>query len=255
MADLVSKAHPNKRDPNQYAKDVYDAAIDGFDRQIGKGVCAGMVCLWAGDFLKRQKEAEDLDEKVDWTRPDNYKDTAALFQGIYKGEGIREVYKQPFLKLIDPNYQEKTIDQSLRHGQEVLYKQQKLELGSPESIPLAQVRDAALAIKKRLDGSSDMPFVLSLQVAGGHHAIGVVQYDNEYYVFDPNGGLYNFTRANAFEAEVSNYLRSECAVSSTVVMTSIAREVNTTSASVGSTTQAINTTQATSTTQATGSSG
>lgn len=149
------------------------------------GICGGMVCEWSWIYLI----TGDIIDRPNQT-------AAAQLQGQLQ---ITRFKRLQLSKIVHPN----------AVAQNKMYANQGLNLTKvirTQSFP-AKSQDYYATTTQIADALTvATPHLLSVSPQGGRHALGLLCHTNgQYYVLEPNQGLFNFKTKGEFIRELNNH--------------------------------------------------
>ena len=150
------------------------------------GICVGMVCEWSFVYLMTGDPAR--------------KPQQAPSQ-MHQGDAFITVFKRVFMAKLDDTTAIAERKMFAKHGMTLTALRSK-------PLPGNTVQFAATVqeISSLLESVSGLPCVLSVPpISGGRHALGLLQHGNDYYVLEPNEGLFRYPNRTVFEANLSNH--------------------------------------------------
>lgn len=173
--------------PSSQAIEAEAATFAGhYKRHVTQiGTCAGMVCNWAINYLgSGDPESVDLVE-------------AQLLQG--------EMLMTGFKRLIMDK------DNATSAAADKLYAKRGASLKAMVSNQMFPInkREYSTATAYMIDWitiADYVPFLLTISLVGGNHAIGLLCHDGSYYICEPNEGIYKFENKDVALREINNHL-------------------------------------------------
>jgi hypothetical protein len=163
------------------------------------GICGGMVCEWAWEYLI-------TDDPV---CVPGIKDSAQR-QGI----NMMTVFKRGMMQK----------DDDIKVGRQKMYDSMGLGLTKVighQTMPdttekfVDMTKEIATKLQERV------PYLLSISPSGGKHAIGLTRLNGRYYVLEPNQGLFGYAGERTFTIQLANHFRQILAVRSAWKLKSI----------------------------------
>jgi hypothetical protein len=171
------------------------------DSRSEGGVCGGMVCEWAFQYLQTRDPVLEF---------------SPIEAVLLQGDAAMTGFKRTAMDKRDPNGTARTK----------MYSSKGLQL-SPllDSHPFPDMtfryKEVTANIIAKIGQMDATPMLMSIEVQGGRHAIGLLGHGGSYYLLEPNQGLFKFDSVEVFFRELNNYFIRHVQKNSTCSLWSI----------------------------------